>query len=311
MFSVKSRIVAQRRRMSSRFMNGRIPTLRRAVARHAKRMIQRPVNFTRPMHHVRLMPNRRINRVVLPRSVPIPNPAVLPKTQSSFSHAQHNETSSNNILIQTLTPIPPPPVLTAAPVSPTDTVNTTTTKTTTTTTSPDVPCGRLTLSVLQNGGTDEERVHKVIPPPIQRQQMTTPQQDNIKIYLGDDIHAYTHQVNQTVRTHLAEQSQSQSQSATSITELDLQLILTELEQQFGPKPAYANIRNVSRNGKIIDPEVSDLNITLVLKIVWNKIKELNDPSTFRHFNETLDQIGMTCIQGISHRIFIDYIAFCT
>lgn len=309
MFSVKSKISAQRRRMSSRFMNGRIPTLRRAVARNAKRMIQRPVNLMRPMHFmrspvhpVRFMTHRKINRVGLHRSVPNPTPVVISKTQSSFSHAHHNETSSNNILIQTLSSIPPPPVLTT---SPTDTLTTTTTNISL---SPDVPCGRLTLSVFPNS-IDEERIHKVIPPPIQRQQMTTPQQNNIKIYLGDDIHAYTHQVNQTVRTHLA--GQSQSQSATPITELDLQLILTELEKQFGPKPAYANIRNVSRNGKIIDPEVADLNITLVLKILWNKIKELNDSSTYRHFNETLDQIGMTCIQGISHRIFIDYIAFCT
>ena len=124
-----------------------------------------------------------------------------------------------------------------------------------------------------------------------------------KIYLGYDVHAYTHQMN-----FVAESYQSQFQGELSNNEFEM--IIQELQEAYGPKVTYMNLRQVFRNGSIVDPQVPCINVAIVLKTVWCKVKT-SEQSLKSYFNQTLDDIGMTCIQGISHRLLIDFIAFCT
>ena len=122
------------------------------------------------------------------------------------------------------------------------------------------------------------------------------------IYAGYDIHAYTSQLQKMGITTF---------SNGMLSETAFRDILGEMEKTLGPKPAYVNFRNVYRAGFITDPELPHINVALVLETVWKRVKHLNDPSIYIYFSETLDQIGMTCIQGISHRLYMDYQALCS
>jgi len=133
-----------------------------------------------------------------------------------------------------------------------------------------------------------------------------------KIYAGYDIHAYTRQVNEVA-------SKYQSQFSGELSVEEFETILNELQTTYGSKVTYTNLRNTFRNGAILDPDVPNINVAILLKTVWKVVKESDVSNTETssssslksHFNQTLDDIGMTCIQGISHRLFIDFIAFCT
>ena len=122
------------------------------------------------------------------------------------------------------------------------------------------------------------------------------------IYAGYDIHAYTSQLQKMGITAFSD---------GVLSETAFRDILEEMEKTLGPKPAYVNFRNVYRAGFITDPELPHINVALVLETVWKRVTQLDDPSIYRYFSETLDQIGMTCIQGISHRLYMDYQALCT
>lgn len=125
------------------------------------------------------------------------------------------------------------------------------------------------------------------------------------IYLGYDIHAYTQQVKDIAHYH---QARLEKHYGTNrVDEAEFNKIMHEMERTYGHKVAFQNIRNLYRDGVISDPHVPGLNSALVLRALWDKVKEINEYSTYNHFNETLDQISSTCIQGVTHRLFIDYV----
>jgi hypothetical protein len=130
-----------------------------------------------------------------------------------------------------------------------------------------------------------------------------------KIYVGRDIHAYTRQVNKAADKY-------KDIFVGQLDVADFETILREMSTSFGVKTAFVNLRNVFYNGAITDPDVPFINVAILLQKVWNQVKESEktdkSSSSFRsHFNQTLDDIGMTCIQGISHRLLIDFVAFCS
>ena len=134
-----------------------------------------------------------------------------------------------------------------------------------------------------------------------------------KIYVGCDIHAYTKQICMVAEKY----KEDFSGKVNSDT---FECILGEMFAAYGPKVAYINFRQNYRDGSIIDPEVPVINVAVLLYKLWNQVKDseknsqgpITESSSFKvHFNQTLDDIGMTCIQGISHRLLIDFVAFCT
>ena len=124
------------------------------------------------------------------------------------------------------------------------------------------------------------------------------------INIGYDVHAHT----QFMRAKFLTPEYLKLFSGT----VDLVPIIEEIGTKYQnmSHPALINIRNVYRSGTIVDPDLPGLNIAVVLVAVWHRVKELNDDSAFIHFKETLDEIGGTCIQGISHRLLFDYFALC-
>ena len=135
----------------------------------------------------------------------------------------------------------------------------------------------------------------------------------LPIYAGRDIHAYTNQVNRAAVKYM-------DMFAGQLDSVAFETILSEMIAAYGSKNTFVNLRNVFKNGYITDPDVPIINVAILLQKVWNQVKESeqniarNPPTStsFKvHFNQTLDDIGMTCIQGISHRLLIDFVAFCT
>ena len=131
--------------------------------------------------------------------------------------------------------------------------------------------------------------------------------NSLNIYHGVDIHAYTPDIIQSIHSH---QNQIVSKWGDSIHPRVFHQIIQELKEFYGPKLALQNfVQNFRpQDGWIRDPQVPQLNSAILLEAIWFTLKKLNETSIYRHFEETLDQIGTTCIQGISHRLFMDYLS---
>jgi hypothetical protein len=136
----------------------------------------------------------------------------------------------------------------------------------------------------------------------QRQAMLMRGQD--KTYHGYNIHSYEQDMAPVVNKHVPVMTELYG---TVVEPEEFEKILTELEQRYGPMVTYSNLRNTYRDKCIRDPRFPGLNSAVTLKAMWSKVKTLNDDSIYKHFNETLIQIGSTCIQGISMRLFMDYV----
>jgi hypothetical protein len=67
------------------------------------------------------------------------------------------------------------------------------------------------------------------------------------------------------------------------------------------------LENILATSEQLDQEVQDLHIGQLFQNIWKRLLEFNEPSMFSHFKETIEQIGNTCIQGVSHRLFEDAI----
>lgn len=251
--------------------------------------IQRVINI-RPPQQTRQYVDRRISANHVPTSVPVfeCTPTPIP-TQPLKQH----------------TILPPPILLATLDVSNRSSVPSPLT--------PQLPVRHLSLQIPTPTNAISPRK---IPPPVPRntkqpelgeiltkQMSISTNQPNIPEYLGYDIHAYTQQINALVK--------SMPSDLFNVTVSDAEFLKTldEMKQRYGDKPAFANFKNVFQHNAIIDPQISNINIALVLVRLWNKVNELNEPSTYKHFSETLDQIGHTCIQGVSHRLLMDYNVF--
>jgi hypothetical protein len=147
---------------------------------------------------------------------------------------------------------------------------------------------------LEHKNTEAQRL--VVLPPNNK--------SSSNIYFGDNVHSYTSQIQTNVMNYIPK---LESKFGNKLSLGELNTILEELELKYGPKPVYNNMLSHFRNDAIIDPEIPQLNVAVLLKAVWYYVCLANEKSLFNHFNETLDQIGTTCIAGISHRLFLDYI----
>lgn len=130
-----------------------------------------------------------------------------------------------------------------------------------------------------------------------------------RIWHGPNIHAYTRDIRSHMEPIINELT---LQYGSFVQKEEFDIIIHEMTQVYGGhKVAFSNIRNNynPKTGVISDVDLPGLNVAILLKATWNKVKSLNDDSITKHFGETLDQIGATCPQGISHRLYGDYMAF--
>lgn len=86
--------------------------------------------------------------------------------------------------------------------------------------------------------------------------------------------------------------------------------MREMRALYGNKVALHNMSTQYTNGWIRDRDLPGVNVAAVVIDLWTLLNRSQEPTLFAHFSETLDTIGATCIQGISHRIIWDYITIC-
>ena len=122
----------------------------------------------------------------------------------------------------------------------------------------------------------------------------------MNIYIGYNIHNYTKQIVNVIPKYFG---------ITSNTKVDVgewNKTVSLMQTKYPGNPAIQNLKKNFHKGFIIDPHLPKVNSAKILILLWNQIKD-NDVLC-KHFSETLKQIGNTCIQGVSHRLIIDYIA---
>jgi len=119
-------------------------------------------------------------------------------------------------------------------------------------------------------------------------------------YTGSNLHAYTH--------FLRDQLQQYTPHAQGelLTLDEWNQTMAELERYYGYKPALLNIKQHYRDGQLLNNELPGLNTAIVLNKLWKRLQQINEPSLFQHFGETLDQIAMTCLAGVTDRIMQDW-----
>ena len=81
--------------------------------------------------------------------------------------------------------------------------------------------------------------------------------------------------------------------------------LEELEKKYGKLPAFPKFRRLytPKLGGYMDSKFGNVNVATLLVATWKKVKSLAEPSIYRGFGEILQDIGTTCVQGDSHRLF--------
>lgn len=121
------------------------------------------------------------------------------------------------------------------------------------------------------------------------------------MYRGYDIHSYTAAIKVILDDKYSE-DKWKTPLETKLTET----LFEEIKQTYPDKPALSNIKKHTINNELVDARLGKINILQVLFQLWQLIKK---HQAYDHFSETLDHIGNTCLQGISHRIIIDFAAF--
>lgn len=125
------------------------------------------------------------------------------------------------------------------------------------------------------------------------------------IYKGTDVHAYTIDIKQRINDlpDVLKGNMKGKAFDDLIKNLKLTYRSTKTESFF------LNIEKSFTNNRIQDPELPNINFALVLSECWNMIQLLYPEarkSFINFFEETITQIGGTCVQGISHRLLSDY-----
>lgn len=126
----------------------------------------------------------------------------------------------------------------------------------------------------------------------------------MSIYTDSNIHSYTKQLLSVIPCYFNDDYKQKMEQET------FDNLMSEISNEYkNHKAPIDNIKMNFKNGFILDPHLPKINFAKVLKVLWEEIKTNQDNKILlSHFSETLKQIGKTCIQGITHRIMIDYIA---
>lgn len=114
-------------------------------------------------------------------------------------------------------------------------------------------------------------------------------------YHGYDVHAYTPLLQNLVK--------KLNLSNDPINNDEFQQLLTDLINKYGEtiSPCINNIKRCYyHDGYIHDSELPDINFALILKDLYKNFDEVL-------LRETLEEVGSTCLQGLTHRLLVLYL----
>jgi hypothetical protein len=128
------------------------------------------------------------------------------------------------------------------------------------------------------------------------------------MYRGYDLHAYTSYLQSRLPSYIQDTNTLYPDSTVSV-EL-WENTLQAIQSHYGSSvvPALHNINRYFKNGAILSPELPGMNFAVLLILLWNTVCDASDFSLFTHLQETLEDIGTTCLAGITDRLFADWIA---
>jgi hypothetical protein len=130
------------------------------------------------------------------------------------------------------------------------------------------------------------------------------------MYKGWDVHAYTQTIIEML-PNLLEKIDNYCQFMgyidRKIPDKSFKDIIDQLSGLFPNNPAITNMVSSYKDGCIVDPFLPNLNSAIVLEIVWKLLLFMNDSNMYEMMNMVLDDIGGTCVQGISHRLIFEFI----
>ena len=125
---------------------------------------------------------------------------------------------------------------------------------------------------------------------------------NTDLYHGWDVHSYS--------SSWAQEAAKHSRLLTElVSEADFANLIQDISNHYNENlPVINMFRQTYRRGGNQDPDLSNVNVAKLLLVTWEKVKELSEPTIFTGFKEVLNDIGETCLQGRSHRLFSYWIA---
>ena len=134
------------------------------------------------------------------------------------------------------------------------------------------------------------------------------QQLNIGFYKGNDLHAYTSDLQKRLPVYI---SDLQTNYPPTVSSVEWVSLMNTLETKFGKEvtPALNNITQYysKTTGSISSPELPGINFAVLLMVLWEYV--CSNEQLLSHFKQTLQDIGTTCFAGVTDRLFADWIAF--
>jgi len=130
------------------------------------------------------------------------------------------------------------------------------------------------------------------------------------MWKGYNIHSYSKDINDIIEL---DRIYYKNKFNKNVPEEIFLTTLKEIKQKYGTTEkkniCYSNLLCQYKNGWIRDPKISTVNFAHIFVVVWRIVqrKSRSSDDLYEHFSETLNDIGSTCVQGISHRLFMDYI----
>lgn len=126
-------------------------------------------------------------------------------------------------------------------------------------------------------------------------------------YKGWDVHAYSGdirtQLESATKRLVACLEKCNIDTASVSSPEHVEKLLTSISERYTSEGQRQAIANIRANWQTTDRDLNNMPITLLLTATWIEVNAANDPSIWALFGETLQDIGMTCIQGITHRLF--------
>jgi len=120
-------------------------------------------------------------------------------------------------------------------------------------------------------------------------------------YKGRDVHAWSGTMKQ-----LVVEKYSLLPSATTALRSKFDDTAAEINAKF---PHLASVvAKIKLRSACVDNDIGGLYGAGLLVLVWQRVRSINEPETYKHFEDTMMDIGQTCLQGDTHRLFATYIA---
>jgi len=118
-----------------------------------------------------------------------------------------------------------------------------------------------------------------------------------------------HSLSQTLQQIMASEYNNLTQRCVECKG-SLPTVTKEIQTQYGNDASVKQVLDKIINGKdAVDPCLSNISPAGLLCLIWTEyIRKYPTTELYQHFKDTLIDMGGTCIQGDTHRLFTSLVA---